>query len=325
MKPAQLAGAALGVFVASCALFAVLFYNEDRRPVFGAPILTTSEQMGFAYGPLGKPNWSDADHPDISKRSPQENLAEFRWWIRHPPKGTADHFVGQYDFDAFDNRQRSLFYEVAKRAPQLLMRPDLKVLREAEADLYESSCAGRNVGDPMAPYKLTRQQCIPYGIAEARREREQAEKEAKFEATPEGQRDEERRIREGKRVRDLLATGSEKASAEWRSVSHPSVSCGITPSDRYLIVHNEIGNTKYDEPSNADWRQLGCANSEPVVQEQIIQAAQQREAKKFVFEHTHHVDADCALRLARAMTEGTKDTENCWRSNSADAPAQANR
>jgi hypothetical protein len=67
-----------------------------------------------------------------------------------------------------------------------------------------------------------------------------------------------------KAARDFFMTGSKTAIAEWRSLKNEGVTCGITPTDQYLIVDNGIGKTRYDEPSGSDWRISGCQATEPV-------------------------------------------------------------
>jgi hypothetical protein len=128
-----------------------------------------------------------------------------------------------------------------------------------------------------------------------------------------------------KGARDFFATGSKTASAEWSSPTNAGITCGITPTDRYLIAANEIGKTRYDEPPRDDWKNLGCADSEPVRQHEILEANARRERanqaevdntvaqmEKEAIEHTaahakwwqFYQD-----KVVPAMTETSNDTE----------------
>jgi hypothetical protein len=81
--------------------------------------------------------------------------------------------------------------------------------------------------------------------------------------------------------RDLMLTGSDKAKAEWAGANGGL--CGIEPYLRYVVVENSIGKTRYDEPPDSLWNQLGCEQSAPRNQQRLLaeQAAanQQNEAE----------------------------------------------
>lgn len=84
-----------------------------------------------------------------------------------------------------------------------------------------------------------------------------------------------------KGMRDFWETGSKTVSAEWSPPDHPGVVCGVTPNDAYITVHNNIGSTRFDEPTTKDWDSMGCEASNPRHQPELLrkqEAAEQQEA-----------------------------------------------
>jgi hypothetical protein len=142
MKSAQLILAALGVFATSVVIFAIYFHLRGERARVEVRPVGQPQPMSLAYGPLGRPNWSDQDQTVLRQSSPQQILNEFRWNARHPLESTNQRYVYQDKIDDFDIRQRALFYAVAERAPELITSADVNAIRKVEAELYDISCDG---------------------------------------------------------------------------------------------------------------------------------------------------------------------------------------
>lgn len=68
--------------------------------------------------------------------------------------------------------------------------------------------------------------------------------------------------------RDMMLTGSDKAKAEWSGANGGL--CGIEPYLRYVVVENSIGKTRYDEPPDTMWAQLGCEQNSPRNQQRLL-------------------------------------------------------
>lgn len=99
-----------------------------------------------------------------------------------------------------------------------------------------------------------------------------------------------------KSARDERLTGSKTASAEWSSPNEAGVTCGITPTDQYLIVRNQIGTTRYDEPMHHDWDAAECSATSPLQQEKILKRAAEAAAAGF----QEQMDASIWSRSATA-------------------------
>jgi hypothetical protein len=111
------------------------------------------------YGVLGKPDpkaYTDFD-PDITKRSPADNLALFRKNEQNPPQGTDNHPMRWDMIDEHSDYQRTLFYIAAQGVPQLITEQDRKWVQADEADLISSSCS--NAEDSGVRYHLSIKDC----------------------------------------------------------------------------------------------------------------------------------------------------------------------
>jgi len=101
------------------------------------------------------------------------------------------------------------------------------------------------------------------------------------------------------RSKDVFLTGDENGHAEWQSANEESITCGIAPDRRYLVVKNELGKTRYDDTYNSStqafedmWNQANCQATAPVNQGKILAAV----AEEKLYDETHPIDPECFMR-----------------------------
>lgn len=131
------------------------------------------------------------------------------------------------------------------------------------------------------------------------------------EKTPGQQSDFEGRQAEAVRtiraVQDKSLTGDPQGRAEWLAADNQSMTCGVTPEGRYLIVRNEIGKTRYDENIGSnqrsginfavEWDRAKCEVTAPIHQQELLAKA----AEKRFYSETHPADLDCIAREAERL------------------------
>jgi hypothetical protein len=108
-------------------------------------------------------------------------------------------------------------------------------------------------------------------------------------------------------AKDKYLTGDPNGNAEWHSANDESVTCGVTPQNRYIIVRNDIGTSRYDEPSTGSkiqfigiWSRIDCDATAPVRQAAILA----RQAEERLYDDTHPIDPDCLIREMKEIARG---------------------
>jgi cell wall-associated NlpC family hydrolase len=125
---------------------------------------------------------------------------------------------------------------------------------------------------------------------------------------------------------DVAATGRPDGAAEWHLIdsSGNAVLCAISPTRRYYVTTNAIGRTEHNEPSDTEWKAVGCENAAPVHQAEII--AKQNAwnncsalvQNKYGIEHHFSEDLDDPVEL-RALKTAEFASCGAW-PNTASAP-----